>query len=239
MANYRKEFSKIYDKCIDKIYRFIFLKVNSQEIAQDLTSETFLKGWEAFRKSQNPGHNDQKVDELRSSSPTEALDEVKKRTKFSSPVANARVVDELRSSPPLANARVVDELRSSPPLANARVIENPQAFLYQIARNLVIDHYREKGKAQLVSVEYIPIIDPKQDLEEKSLLESDIGQVQLALTGLKEDYQNVIIWHYLDDLPIREVAKMLDRTEETTRVLLHRALKSLKDEINKREVKEG
>ena len=223
MANYRKEFSKIYDKCIDKIYRFIFLKVNSQEIAQDLTSETFLKGWEAFRKSQNPGHNDQKVDELRSSSP----------------VANARVVDELRSSPPLANARVVDELRSSPPLANARVIENPQAFLYQIARNLVIDHYREKGKAQLVSVEYIPIIDPKQDLEEKSLLESDIGQVQLALTGLKEDYQNVIIWHYLDDLPIREVAKMLDRTEETTRVLLHRALKSLKDEINKREVKEG
>ena len=224
MANYRKEFSKIYDKCIDKIYRFIFLKVNSQEIAQDLTSETFLKGWEAFRKSQNPGHNDQKVDELRSSSPTEALDEVKKRTKFSSPVANARVVDELRSSPPLANARV---------------IENPQAFLYQIARNLVIDHYREKGKAQLVSVEYIPIIDPKQDLEEKSLLESDIGQVQLALTGLKEDYQNVIIWHYLDDLPIREVAKMLDRTEETTRVLLHRALKSLKDEINKREVKEG
>jgi len=255
MANYRKEFSKIYDKCIDKIYRFIFLKVNSQEIAQDLTSETFLKGWEAFRKSQNPGHNDQKVEEDKSSSsPTEALDEVKKRTKFSSPVANARVVDELRSSPPLANARVVDELRSSPPLANARVvdelrsspplanarvIENPQAFLYQIARNLVIDHYREKGKAQLVSVEYIPIIDPKQDLEEKSLLESDIGQVQLALTGLKEDYQNVIIWHYLDDLPIREVAKMLDRTEETTRVLLHRALKSLKDEINKREVKEG
>jgi len=178
MANYRKEFSKIYDKCIDKIYRFIFLKVNSQEIAQDLTSETFLKGWEAFQKANNPGNSIQKI-------------------------------------------------------------ENPQAFLYQIARNLVIDHYREKGKAQLVSVEYIPIIDPKQDLEEKSLLESDIGQVQLALTGLKEDYQNVIIWHYLDDLPIREVAKMLDRTEETTRVLLHRALKSLKDEINKREVKEG
>ncbi len=197
MANYRKEFSKIYDRYINKIYRFIFLKVNSQEIAQDLTSETFLKGWEAFEKSRNPGHNNQKVEEAKSSS---------------LPVARLRL---------------------------ARVIENPSAFLYQIARNLVIDHYREKGKAQVISAEYIPIIDPKQDLEEKSLLESDIGQVRLALTDLKEDYQNVIIWHYLDDLPIREVAKMLDRTEETTRVLLHRALKSLKDEINKREVKEG
>ncbi len=187
MVNYRKEFSKIYDKCIDKIYRFIFLKVNSQEIAQDLTSETFLKGWEAFKKSQNPGHNNQKVEEGKS---------------------------------------------SSPPFANARVIENPSAFLYQIARNLVIDHYREKGKAQVISAEYIPIIDPKQDLEKKSLLESDIGQVRLALNGLKEDYQNVIIWHYLDDLPISKVAKMLDRTEETTRVLLHRALKTLKNKIN-------
>jgi len=187
MTNYRKEFSKIYDRYINKIYRFIFLKVNSQEIAQDLTSETFLKGWEAFEKSQNPGHNNQKVDELRSSSP----------------------------------------------VANARVIENPQAFLYQIARNLVIDHYREKGKAQLVSAEYTPIIDPKQDLEEKSLLESDIGQVRLALNDLKEDYQNVIIWHYLDDLPIREVAKMLGRTEETTRVLLHRALKSLRNQMSR------
>lgn len=174
MANPKKEFSKIYDRYIDKIYRFIFLKVNSQEITQDLTSETFLKGWEAFKKSQNPGHNNQKI-------------------------------------------------------------ENPSAFLYQIARNLVIDHYREKGKAQLVSVEYTPIIDPKQDLEEKSLLESDIGQIRLALTGLKDNYQNVIIWHYLEDLSISEVAKMLDRTEEATRVLLSRALKSLRSVIDRNE----
>jgi len=51
MANYRREFSKIYDQCIDKIYRFIFLKVNSKEIAQDLCSETFLKGWETYKKN--------------------------------------------------------------------------------------------------------------------------------------------------------------------------------------------
>ena len=43
MANPREKFSKIYDKYIDKIYRFVFLKVSSQEIAEDLTSEVFLK----------------------------------------------------------------------------------------------------------------------------------------------------------------------------------------------------
>ena len=164
MADLRKTFSKIYDRYIDKIYRFIFLKVSSQEIAQDLTSETFLRGWESFK--------------------------------------------------------------------NGNKIENPQAFLYRIARNLVTDHYREKGRAQIVSAEYVSIIDPREDVEEAAVLKSDLNTIRLALVSLKEDYQDVITWHYLDDLPITEVAKLLDRSEDATRVLLSRALQALRNEIN-------
>ncbi len=164
MANPRKEFSKIYDKYIEKIYRFIYLKVNSEEIAQDLCSETFLKGWESFKNNQN--------------------------------------------------------------------IENPSAFLYRIARNLVTDYYRQKGRAQIVSTEFTSITDPNPSLEERMTLNSDLEQIKTVLVDLKEDYQNVIIWHYLDDLPIPEIAKMLNKSEENTRVLLHRALKSLKNKLN-------
>jgi len=163
MKNPRKIFSQIYDRYIDKIYRFIFFKVNSQPIAEDLTSETFLKTWETFK--------------------------------------------------------------------NGNKIENPQAFLYKTARNLVIDFYREKGKVQIVSDENPFIPDPSQNLEEKAILRSDLDQIRQALTNLKDDYQNVIIWHYLDDLPISEISHMLDRTEEATRVLLHRALNALKNEV--------
>jgi len=167
MTDKKKLYSKIYDRYIDKIYRFIFLKVSSQEIAQDLTSETFLRGWESFK--------------------------------------------------------------------NGTKIENPQAFLYQIARNIVTDHYREKGKCQLVSTEATIVADPTQDLEEKSFLDSDIETVKAVLADLKEDYQNVIVWRYIDDLPIQEIAKLQNKSEEATRVQLHRALKALKDEINQTE----
>ncbi|MDD2697037.1 MAG: RNA polymerase sigma factor [Candidatus Pacebacteria bacterium] len=167
MANPRKEFAKIYDQCIQKIYRFIFLKVNSEEIAQDLCSETFLKGWESYK-------NNSKID-------------------------------------------------------------NPSAFLYRIARNLVTDYYREKGRTQFVSPEIVAIADPGPGIEEKIAFNSDLDQIKAVLTNLKEEYQNVIIWRYLDDLSIPEVAKMMDKTEETTRVTLHRALKALKEECNKRE----
>lgn len=166
MANSRKEFGKIYDQYINKIYRFIFVKVNSEEIAQDLCSETFLKGWEAYKSA-------------------------------------------------------------------GEKIQNPQAFLYRIARNLVIDYYRQKGRTQIVSVEALPIADPSPAIEDKVAFNSDLSQVKLAMANLKEDYQNALIWYYLDDLPIQEVAKMLDKSEQTTRVTIHRALKALKDECNK------
>lgn len=173
MPNLRKEFSKIYDQNIDRIYRFIFLKVSSQEIAQDLCSETFLRTWEKFKQGKgNP-------------------------------------------------------------------IQNPQAFLYRTARNLVVDHYRKKGKAQVVSADLAPIIDPRRDLEEEAIFKSDLNTIKTALTELKDDYQDVIVWHYINDLPISEVSKLLSRSEEATRVLLHRALKSLKERINKQEVEEA
>lgn len=165
MNKIQKIFSQIYDNYIDKIYRFIFFKVSSQEIAEDLCSETFLRCWEKFKDN----HKD---------------------------------------------------------------IENPPAFLYQIARNLVTDHYREKAKTQFVSADSLPIVDPRNDLTEKALLNSDLETIKANLANLKDEYQEVIIWHYIDDLPIPEIAKMFDKSEGAVRVMLHRALNALRNRVS-------
>lgn len=169
--NKRKEFGKIYDKYIDKIYRFVFLKVSSQEIAQDLSSDTFLKCWQVYK--------------------------------------------------------------------NGSRIDNIQAFLYRIARNLVIDHYRQKDRVQFVSTENLPIIDPGPSLEDKIALNSDLEIIKIAIPNLKENYQNMVVWRYLEDLSIPEISKITEKSEQATRVTLHRALKALKEEVNKREIREG
>ncbi len=166
MNNPEKQFSKIYDQYIGKIYRFVFLKVSSKEVAEDITSRVFMKGWEIFKGD-------------------------------------------------------VDK------------IENPKAFLYQVARNMVIDHYREKGRTKTVSADNMPnqIVDPRTDLHDMAVINADVDQVKVALAGLSDDYQNVVIWHYLDDLSIKETAKLLDRSEDATRVLLSRALSSLRERL--------
>ncbi|RLG14270.1 hypothetical protein DRN69_04425 [Candidatus Pacearchaeota archaeon] len=45
----KNEFSEFYNKNIDKVFRFIYLRVDTTETAQDLTSLAFLKLWK--RKS--------------------------------------------------------------------------------------------------------------------------------------------------------------------------------------------
>lgn len=42
-------FWEIYDKYIDKIYKYIYLKTSSKEVAEDLTSETFLSAFNSVK----------------------------------------------------------------------------------------------------------------------------------------------------------------------------------------------
>ena len=166
MDQNQEKFGRIYDDCIEQIYRFVFLRVDVKETAQDLTSETFARFWQVFN---------QKGEE----------------------------------------------------------IKNPRAFLYRTAKNLVVDHYRAKGKAQIVSADLVgdQLADGKIDFEREAMVASDMEMVRRAMSHLNDDYQNAIVWRYLDDLSIKEVSHLLDRSEEATRVLLHRALKELKTRL--------
>jgi len=47
----KRKFLKAYKQFNEPIYRFIYFKVSSKEIAQDLASEVFLKAWRFCQKN--------------------------------------------------------------------------------------------------------------------------------------------------------------------------------------------
>ena len=55
------------------------------------------------------------------------------------------------------------------------------------------------------------------------------------MTNINEDYQEVVVLRYLDELSIPEIAKILNKSEGTTRVMIHRAMESLKKEMDIRQ----
>jgi RNA polymerase sigma-70 factor (ECF subfamily) len=44
----REAYGALYDRYLDKIYRYIYFKVGHRAEAEDLTSQTFLKAWDAI-----------------------------------------------------------------------------------------------------------------------------------------------------------------------------------------------
>jgi|TARA_Y100000294_G_C8467432_1_gene301239 RNA polymerase sigma-70 factor (ECF subfamily) len=113
-------------------------------------------------------------------------------------------------------------------------IAHPQALLYKIANNLVIDFYRKKPRTELIldpEDDNLAKIRDKTDINKEISLDSDIDQVKKALNQLKDEHQNIVIWRYLDDFSVKEMAQIIGKPEGTIRVLIHRALKELKKKL--------
>lgn len=104
------------------------------------------------------------------------------------------------------------------------------AWLYTIARNLVIDHYRKHGENPL------PIKDKILEGNAKSpakVIEKSQSQrcYTRALYHLTEDQRRVIIHKFIDELSTAETAHLMGKTEGAVRSLQHRALKSLEEAL--------
>ena len=114
-------------------------------------------------------------------------------------------------------------------------IDNPQTLLYRIANNLVIDFYRKKSRTELIvdpeENSLLTKIPDKTDLNEKMSLSSDMVEIKKALSKLKGEHQNILIWRYLDDFSPKEISQIIEKPEGTVRVLIHRALNSLKKKL--------
>lgn len=105
------------------------------------------------------------------------------------------------------------------------------SWLYQIARNRVIDYYRTfRTHADLETAELV--VAPETDWLEKKL---NLGKIKKALRQLTEDQQNLIIMRFINDLSPPEIAALLGKSEGAVRLAQHRALNHLRKIINEQE----
>lgn len=158
-------FAELYDKYVEPIYRFVYLKVSNKEEAEDLTSDIFLRAWDYLIREEE------------------------------------------------------------------RAVENFRALIYAIARNRIVDLYRERARRQewLVAVgESEPeLATPTVKLEDQNT--DLIDPLLKTIQQLKQEYQDVIHLKYIEDLSTRQIAQILGKSSTSVRVTLHRALKKLKE----------
>lgn len=102
------------------------------------------------------------------------------------------------------------------------------SWLYRIARNKVIDHYRTRRMhAPLENVpEEIIALDagiPRQ-IDDHLQLE----RVYQALMQLSDDQRDILIMRFVNELSYKDIAHALGKNQATVRVIQYRALARLK-----------
>lgn len=119
-------------------------------------------------------------------------------------------------------------------VSSSKKIRSLQAFLYQVARNLVNDFYRKQGKwgKELALEEEKEVVDDNLKIEEKIDQKLTLEGIKSALENLNDNYKDIIILYYLEELSVKEIAEIMEKSEGAVRVLIHRALKELRRELN-------
>jgi len=101
------------------------------------------------------------------------------------------------------------------------------AWLYRMAHNAVIDHYRTKKP--IVSLEEVHQAEIRQEdgIEEELDLQIKSQQLRAALQVLTQVQQRVLILKFIDGLSTREIARQLGKRPGAVRGLQMRALQRL------------
>lgn len=102
-------------------------------------------------------------------------------------------------------------------------------WLYTVAVRLAISHYRANRPKDLSSIPNHNPLDPQEILTRK-----DQSQKIWACAKSLHNKQYEALWlRYMEDLSVREIATVLNKTQVQIRVLLHRARLNLGKKLNK------
>lgn len=132
------------------------------------------------------------------------------------------------SSPELAEDLMQESfMKAWKYIAAGNHIDNPKAFLYKTAGNLVIDHYRRKKESSLEALAEKGF-DPSGD-DEKTITNYAAGkEALLMLKRLERDHRDILILRYIDGLTIKEIAATYGLSENAVSVRVYRAIHKLK-----------
>ena len=160
-------FGQLYDAYMERIYRFVYFRVEDQQTAEDITSQVFLKAWSN-------------------------LD----RFSFS----------------------------RTPYLA----------WLYTIAHNAVIDHYRTRKVTTALDDVQLSQPDHSETVENDIDLTAEMQSVKSALQALTDDQQKVLTLKFIEGMSNNEIAHQLGKREGAIRALQMRGLQALAKQLEEK-----
>jgi len=102
-----------------------------------------------------------------------------------------------------------------------------KAWIFTIAHNLLVNHYKKKKSESLEILEEGGFEAGDFSGAQKISQEVEVQLVLEKIRKLEKPGRDIIMLHYVDSLPYREIAEIVGESEGNVRVIAHRLLKEL------------
>lgn len=119
--------------------------------------------------------------------------------------------------------------------AQSTTIRSVSAILYTIARGIVAEHYRKRSRQPIFMEENknleCEVADP---LSSAVINKIDAGLLKKEIEELDDEEAFVLTLRFMEGYRVKEIAKFLGKTENTTSALLRRVTNKLRERLKKK-----
>ena len=104
-------------------------------------------------------------------------------------------------------------------------------WLLRIAHNLAANYYRDRSRRPQTNLEDAGVLPAFHDTAELVEGREEVQQVLAGVAKLPEDRRDALIMRFALDMDNREIARALGRSDGATKVLIHRAIRQLEEDL--------
>ncbi len=117
-------------------------------------------------------------------------------------------------------------------MAKGKKIEHLQAFLYMVAKNLIVNDARKKKNQSLDELMEMGFNPSDGNTEENYQSRIDAENLCKNINNLPEKYSEIIKMRFMEELSLEEIAKIMKKSENYVSVRINRGLEKLRKNLN-------
>jgi RNA polymerase sigma-70 factor (ECF subfamily) len=104
-------------------------------------------------------------------------------------------------------------------------------WLIRIAHNLAANYHRDRSRRPVSTLEGVDVPDTPHETEKLVVGREEAFEVLEGVRSLPDDRREALIMRFALGMDNREIARALGRSEGATKVLIHRAIKQLEEQL--------
>ena len=108
-----------------------------------------------------------------------------------------------------------------------------RAWLFRICRNAIANERRYARRHPVAALDLAADIAAPDDPEATAVTRDEVGRAWRAVDALPDERRQALVLRFVNEMSAREIGAVMGRSEGAVRVLIHRALRAVADDLGR------